>query len=135
MHGILERQLVSGEQRARWERGGGLALVVVQEAREELRRRLVVAQVRRGTPAYAAGLNVDDEILAFDELRVRADRLDNRLEQYRAGDTVSLLIARREQLLRLEVTLGSEPARQWRLEMAPGATDTQNRQLSQWLNA
>jgi predicted metalloprotease with PDZ domain len=80
-------------------------------------------------------LNVDDEILAFDEFRVRADRLDNRLEQYRAGDRVSILIARREQLSRLDVTLGSEPARQWRLEMAPGATDTQNRQLSQWLNA
>jgi hypothetical protein len=29
---------------------------------------------------------VDDEILAIDDYRVRADRLDNRLEQYRPGD-------------------------------------------------
>ena len=67
--------------------------------------RLVVSQVRRGTPAAEAGLNVDDEILAIDDFRVRADRLDNRLEQYRPGDRVTLLVARREQLLRLDLTL------------------------------
>lgn len=97
--------------------------------------RLVVTQVRRGTPAEAAGLNVDDEILAVGEFRVRADRWDNRLEQYKPGDVVSLLVARREQLMRLDVTLGSEPARQWRLEVAPAPTDTQNRHLSTWLHA
>ena len=30
--------------------------------------RLVVTQVRRGTPAYDAGVNVDDEILAIDDI-------------------------------------------------------------------
>ena len=97
--------------------------------------RLLVAQVRRGTPAYEAGLNVDDEILAIDEFRIRPDRLDTRIEQYRAGDKVSFLVARREQLMRLDVTFGTEPPRQWRLEMNPAATATQNRQLSGWLNA
>jgi predicted metalloprotease with PDZ domain len=82
--------------------------------------RLVVSQVRRGTPGYEAGLNVDDEILAFDDYRVRADRLDNRLEQYRPGDEVTLLVSRREQLMKLEVKLGAEPARTWRLEEARG---------------
>ena len=53
-------------------------------------------------PADAAGLNVDDEILAIDEFRVRADRLDARLDQYRAGDRVSVLVARRDQLLRID---------------------------------
>ena len=32
--------------------------------------RLLVAQVRRHTPAFSAGLNVDDEIVAIDEIRV-----------------------------------------------------------------
>jgi predicted metalloprotease with PDZ domain len=80
--------------------------------------RLIVSQVRRGTPGYEAGLNVDDEILAFDEYRVRADRLDTRLEQFRPGDRVSVLVARREQLMRVDVTLGTEPAKTWRLEHA-----------------
>ena len=97
--------------------------------------RLVVSQVRRETPAFAAGLNVDDEILAIDDFRVRADRLENRLEQYAPGDRVTLLIARREQLLRLDVTLGSEPAREWRLEVNASATDTAKAQLARWLSA
>jgi predicted metalloprotease with PDZ domain len=80
--------------------------------------RLVITQVRRGTPGYEAGLNVDDEILAFDEYRVRAERLESRLEQYRPGDRVTLLVARREQLMRLDVTLGTEPPKTWRLEEA-----------------
>lgn len=97
--------------------------------------RLVVSQVRRETPAHAAGLNVDDEILAVDEFRVRADRWDNRLDQYKVGDKVSLLIARRDQLMRLDLTFAPEPARQWRLELAPGANETQNQNLGKWLNA
>jgi predicted metalloprotease with PDZ domain len=96
--------------------------------------RLLVSQVRRDTPALAAGLNVDDEILAIDDYRVRADRLDNRLDQYRPGDKVTLLVARREQLLRLEVTFGTEPPRSWRLEVNPAATDAQQSSRGRWLN-
>jgi predicted metalloprotease with PDZ domain len=95
--------------------------------------RLVVTQLRRDSPAMTAGLNVDDEILAIDEFRVRADRWDNRLDQYKAGDKVSLLVARREHLTRLDLTFGTEPARQWRIEVNPSATDTQTRQFSRWL--
>ena len=76
--------------------------------------RLVVSQVRRDTPAFDAGLNVDDEILAIGEFRVRADRLENRLAQYKTGDRVSLLVARREQLFRIAATFGTEPPRGWK---------------------
>ena len=95
--------------------------------------RLVVTQVRRETPAFAAGVNVDDEIIAIDEFRVRADQLTARLDQYRPGDSVTLLVARRDQLIRLPVQLKAEPARQWRLEVNPGATDAQQRQRARWL--
>ena len=96
--------------------------------------RLLVTQVRRDTPALAAGLNVDDEILAIDDYRVRADRLDNRLEQYRPGDKVTLLVARREQLIRIELTFGTEPPRAWRLEVNPSANDAQQSSRGRWLN-
>ncbi|HZI79790.1 MAG TPA: PDZ domain-containing protein [Vicinamibacterales bacterium] len=96
--------------------------------------RLLVSQVRRDTPAMAAGLNVDDEIIAIGDYRVRADRLENRLDQYRPGDKVTLLVARREQLLRLEVTFGTEPPRAWRLEVNPAANDAQQSGRGRWLN-
>jgi predicted metalloprotease with PDZ domain len=95
--------------------------------------RIVVSQVRRETPVHAAGFNVDDEILAIDDVRVRADGLAGRLDQYRPGDKVSVLVARRDRLMRLDVTLGAEPGRMWRLEPAPNASDEQKRRLSAWI--
>jgi predicted metalloprotease with PDZ domain len=95
--------------------------------------RLVISQVRRGTPAHEAGLNVDDEIIAVDDFRVRWDQLDGRMEQYVAGDRVSILLARRDRLVRLDVTLGAEPARTWQLEVNPAATAAQRKLLDQWL--
>jgi predicted metalloprotease with PDZ domain len=95
--------------------------------------RLVVTQVQRGSPADVAGINVDDEILAIDDFRVRADRFENRLEQYKPGDKVSVLVARREQLLKVDVPLMSEPVRSWRLEVNPNATEIQRRELEAWL--
>ena len=86
--------------------------------------RLVVTAVRRDTPALAAGLNVDDEILAIDDVRVRADGLAARLEQYRPGDKVSLLVARRDRLTRLDVTLGADPAG-LAARVVPNATEEQ----------
>ena len=95
--------------------------------------RLVVTHVKRGTPAFNAGINVDDEIIAIDDLRVRGDRFDQRLEQYSPGTKVSVLVARREQLVELDLTFGVEPARLWRLEVDPIATPAQASQLTGWL--
>ena len=95
--------------------------------------RLLVSQVRRGTAAYAAGLNVDDEIVAIDEFRIRADQLDARMEQYVAGDRVSILVARRDRLMRLDARLGAEPPRAWQLEVDSGASTAQRQILDFWL--
>jgi predicted metalloprotease with PDZ domain len=94
--------------------------------------RLVVTQVRRGTPAHQAGVNVDDEILAIDDFRIRADGLDRRLEQYAPGRAVTLLVARRDELVRIPVTLGREPSETWRLEPKPDATPEQQAHRKAW---
>ncbi len=95
--------------------------------------RLLVTQVRRGTPAYDAGLNVDDEILAVDEVRVRADRWDGRLAQQVPGDVVTLLVARRDELVRITATLGTDPGRWFRLELQPTLSDAQRATMAHWM--
>jgi predicted metalloprotease with PDZ domain len=95
--------------------------------------RLVVAQVHRGTPAEQAGVNVDDEILAIGGYRVLPEQWDARLETWKPGETVPLLVAHREQLRTLQVTFASEPARGWILEPDPGADSAQQARLSAWL--
>ncbi len=95
--------------------------------------RLVVTQVKRGTPAYEAGVNVDDEILAIDEYRVPPDGIEGRLKAYRPGEKATLLVARRERLARLPVTFGEKPKNRWKLEARPDATQEQKARLTAWL--
>jgi predicted metalloprotease with PDZ domain len=95
--------------------------------------RLVVTEVRRETPAHAAGINVDDEILALDEQRVPAAGLDELLRYHPAGAEVAILVARRGRLRRVSVTLGEKPVARWRLEVAPGASRQQLEQRTRWL--
>jgi predicted metalloprotease with PDZ domain len=92
--------------------------------------RLIITSVRRGTPAIDAGLNVDDEIIAIDDVRVRADGLAARLAQYRPGDKVVVTVARRDRLMKIDLTLGPEPGRTWRLEPLPNATAEQTAHLN-----
>ena len=92
--------------------------------------RLVITSVRRGTPGIDAGLNVDDEIIAIDDVRVRADGLVARLEQYKPGDKISVLVARRDRLMKIDLTLVPEPGRSWRLEPLPTATAEQTAHLN-----
>jgi predicted metalloprotease with PDZ domain len=95
--------------------------------------RIVTSQVRRGTPAAHAGLNVDDEILSLDDYRVRAEQWDARMEAYRPGDRVTLFVSRRERVMRLDATLAAEPSAAWRLEQDPDATHERQVHLAAWL--
>jgi predicted metalloprotease with PDZ domain len=96
--------------------------------------RLIVTQVARDSPASVAGLSVDDEILAIGDVRVRPSQLEGRLAQYQPGTSVSMLIARRDELLRLDVTLGSETRQRWMLEMRNDVTPEQQARLNSWLS-
>jgi predicted metalloprotease with PDZ domain len=95
--------------------------------------RLVVAQVRRDTPAEAAGVSVEDEILAIGGYRVRPDQWVTRLDAWHPGDTVPLLVARREALVTLQVTFAAEPARGVKVEVDPGADAAADARREAWL--
>ena len=95
--------------------------------------RLLVENVPRGTPAFQGALNPGDEIVAIDDFRVLPDQFDKRLESYPPGQKVTLVVARREELKRLTVTLGEEPPDRWTLGQRPNATAEQRARLSAWL--
>ena len=95
--------------------------------------RLVITQVRRETPAFEFGFNVGDEILAINDFRVPADQWEDRLKQYRPGDRASVLLARRQRVMRREVVFGEEPKKVWQLEVRSDATEAQKEALSSWL--
>jgi predicted metalloprotease with PDZ domain len=98
------------------------------------RGRLLVAGVQRGTPGYEAGFNVGDEILAIGDYRVGPEAWRQRLGLYRAGDAVTVLVARRERLVRLDARFGETPSERWRLQPVESPSAAQTRRLDAWLD-
>jgi predicted metalloprotease with PDZ domain len=95
--------------------------------------RTFVTGVTRGTPAFDAGLDADDEIVAINDAHVPAGELGKRVAQFRPGDKVVFTISRRDLIHRLDVTLGTAPAQSWALMVRPGATPDQAAHLKTWL--
>lgn len=94
--------------------------------------RTIVREVRRGSGAYQDGLNVGDEIVAVDQVRVGDDL--NRLVAGRpVGDTLNVLVNRAGLLRRINVTLGANPLVSYRLEPVSNPTDAQRSLYRKWL--
>ena len=90
-----------------------------------------VMEVRRDTPAYAAGLNVGDELLALGDERLPED-VAGRLARMEPDTETTLLVARRGRLRRLPCTLGARPVEP-RVEVDPEAGPAQDRARAAWL--
>ena len=95
--------------------------------------RLLVSQVPRDTPAHDAGFNVDDEILAIGDHRVRANQWNERITLTPPGSQISVMISRRGALRRLPVVVGTQPTNQWDLQPVEEASHAQERHRKAWL--
>ncbi len=93
---------------------------------------LIVTSVRAGTPAYRAGLYVNDELIAMNGLRISTN-LSATLNRHQTGDQVQLTVSRRGQLVTLPVTLGRAPTPLGTLKIKSDATPEQTAHLEAWL--
>ena len=96
-------------------------------------QKTVVSEIRRGSPAAAAGLSLDDEIVAINGVPLPAGQLSQRIAQFTPGTTVTLSVARRDVTRPIAITLGTDPAYGWALSPSPSATRTQSQRLDAWL--
>lgn len=95
--------------------------------------KLVVSAVAESGPGFAAGINVDDEIIAVNDYRVSGS-LSDLLDPFREDETVELLIARRGALSRVALELVSRNVKEWKLEILPTRTEEQEANLAAWLH-
>lgn len=68
-----------------------------------------VAHVFDGSTAQQAGVSGGDVLVALNGLRILNGNLDTLLARFQPGDTVELLAFRRDELMRFEVKLGTQP--------------------------
>lgn len=76
-----------------------------------------VSAVRVDTPAWHAGINVDDELLGIDGFRVTGAGWSAALARKAPGDTVQVLVNRRGRLTTIPVTLSEAPDKAFELEI------------------
>ncbi len=91
-----------------------------------------IANVYEAGPAHRAGISAGDILIAVDGLRVSATNLDTLLSRYRSGDTVTLHVFRRDELLMFSAILTPDQAPQMAL-VAQDKPMTAARMRAAWL--
>jgi predicted metalloprotease with PDZ domain len=94
--------------------------------------RLVVKSVREGSPAHAAGLYAEDELVAEDGFRVDRAALWDRLCERGPGGRLALTVFRRDELAPVTVVLGGPVEDTIWLEPDPDATPEQRAAFDAW---
>jgi predicted metalloprotease with PDZ domain len=94
---------------------------------------LAVSSVEWNSPAWRAGLSAQDEILALDGVRVTSRTLGETLNARKPGDTVQVLLSRRNAIRELDVVLGKKTEQSFRITPLPNPTPLQTAILESWL--
>ncbi|MFN0087909.1 MAG: M61 family metallopeptidase [Blastocatellia bacterium] len=96
--------------------------------------RVVVSNVLAGQPAYEGGINASDELAAIDGRRIDAANVNDRLNEIRDGQRVTLTVFRREKLMSIELTAAPRPPAGYQVTEMKEATEEQKALRRAWLN-
>ena len=89
--------------------------------------------VEYGSPAQQAGVDPDDELLALDGIRVRANELNDRLKDYYPGSTVYLSVFHQDELCTYPVRLAEPRPTSYQVVAIDDSSPTQQQNLDGWL--
>ena len=93
----------------------------------------IIAGIRRGSPAAAAGMSLADEIVAINGEPLAAGQLTQRLEGMAPASKVTLTIARGGATRTMNIVLATDPGHGWQLSALPVPTPAQSQHLDAWL--
>ena len=97
--------------------------------------RVAAKFVELDSPAYHAGIDPNDEILALNGLRIMPGKLLERLRDYQPGDAITLTCFKADRLVEHTVTLGDRQPTKYTLVPFKDPTPAQKERLEQWLGA
>ncbi len=96
--------------------------------------RVLVANVLAGLPAYDGGINSGDEIIAIDGRKVDAANANERLNDLRAGQKLTLTVFRRERMMNFDLTAAIKPFDRYTISELKESGDAQKALRKAWLN-
>lgn len=92
-----------------------------------------VSRVVAGSPAAEAGLDVGDEVIAFNGYRMRANDINERVGEMKPGEVVTLTVFRSDRLREFEITLRLQDVPPYRVTKTKEPTDLQKKIYEAWL--
>jgi len=96
--------------------------------------RVVVSNVISGGSGYEGGLNVNDEIIAVDNLRVDESTLSKLIASHKVGDEVSVLISRDNIMRTLKIKLKGSLRTEHTIRKLGDKDKTAETVLDKWMN-
>ncbi len=91
-----------------------------------------ISKVERNSPAWKAGVTIDDEIVAVNQLQLKAS-LPERLKDFKPGQTIELSLFREGRLQHKKVVLGALPAKPSQITPVAKPTAGQRKFHQAWL--
>jgi predicted metalloprotease with PDZ domain len=101
--------------------------------------KIIISKVSRESPAWLAGLNVNDEILSMNDQQINKDsdprlsEVDKFIANKRVGDQVKVLVNRDTQMLNIDVVLVRNPNHKFRIAPLEATTPAQVAVMKRWL--
>lgn len=95
--------------------------------------RPVITNVLPGSPAMAAGLDRDDQLLAINGAQVTITNFSELLSLYKPGDKINVALFRERKLRNFEVTLSGGGNITFKLKRVEKPLESQQRALAGWL--
>jgi predicted metalloprotease with PDZ domain len=94
---------------------------------------LIISNIEWDSPAWRAGLSLQDEIIALDGTRVSLRTMNEIFNSRKAGDKIRVLVSRRGALREVEVIVGKKTERSFRIRPLSNPTPLQTEILKDWL--
>lgn len=127
-----------------WEKALGYAGLEVQARDSERKASLgaslserggptQVTRVVAGSPAAEAGLDVGDEVVAFNGYRMRSSDINERIAEMKPGEKVTLTVFRSDRLREFEIPLRLQDVPPYRVVKTKEPTDLQKKIYEAWL--
>ncbi len=94
-----------------------------------------VKSVDFGSPAQVAGVDVGDEVLAINQVKVTAENFLDRLQDFQVGSAIALTIFKQDQLQEVNLVLADPISDRYTISQISHPSDSQLHNLESWLRS
>jgi len=95
--------------------------------------KVIIAKVFKGGTAYESGLNINDELISIDGVRMDRELIKSFIKNYKTGDEINFVINRQGLIENVKVKL-QKPLPKYKIIEMEEKTEEQNKIFEKWVS-